>query len=186
MDERMFNDFLVGKWKWVLYVIKAYLIHDLCFVHVVEAFITLNWRALYKYINPFSNMPVVHIQLFFSINFLYAGDYFIVTHAHILVSNKESTPMGNGSQTVEIPEQFQCLKSPRIVQDKPWYSTTPWVKQFLEPFAPWIRINKKTTNIMQSNVNMSPLALPCWRTLLVQGGVYCMPCGGWALAFLPT
>ena len=28
----MFNDFLIGKWKWILYVMKAYLIHDLYFV----------------------------------------------------------------------------------------------------------------------------------------------------------
>ena len=33
MDERNdFNDFLIGKWKWILYVMMAYLIHDLSFV----------------------------------------------------------------------------------------------------------------------------------------------------------
>ena len=30
------------------------------------------------------------------------------------------------------------------------------------------------------------LAIPCSRILLVQGGVYCLPCGGHALGFLPT
>jgi hypothetical protein len=29
MDEKIFNDFLIGKWNWNVYVIKAYLIHDL-------------------------------------------------------------------------------------------------------------------------------------------------------------
>jgi hypothetical protein len=24
MDEELFNDFLIGKWKWIVYVIKAY------------------------------------------------------------------------------------------------------------------------------------------------------------------
>lgn len=31
MDERMFNDFLIGYWKWVLYVINPYLVHNLYF-----------------------------------------------------------------------------------------------------------------------------------------------------------
>ena len=35
-------------------------------------------------------------------------------------------------------------------------------------------------------MNLSPLALPCSRIFLMQGGVYCLPCGGWALGFLPT
>ena len=83
MDEKMFNDFFIGKWKRFLYVIEAYLIHDFHFVNVVEAFITLNWKAQYKYISPFSSMPLVCINLFFSINFLYyvyKGFSFIVTH----------------------------------------------------------------------------------------------------------
>ena len=29
MDEKMFNDFLIEKWKWILCIIKAYLIRDL-------------------------------------------------------------------------------------------------------------------------------------------------------------
>lgn len=40
MDKIMFNDCLIGKWKWILRVVKAYFIHD-----VVEAFITLTWKA---------------------------------------------------------------------------------------------------------------------------------------------
>lgn len=60
MDEKMFNDFLIGKWKWFLYVIKAYLINALYFVYVVEAFITLNWKAWYKYMSLFSSMSLVH------------------------------------------------------------------------------------------------------------------------------
>ena len=35
MDEKMFNDFLVGTWKWIINVVKAYLFHDLYFVYVV-------------------------------------------------------------------------------------------------------------------------------------------------------
>jgi hypothetical protein len=40
MDEKIFNDFFIGKGKWVLYVIN--LISFLYFVYVVEAFITLH------------------------------------------------------------------------------------------------------------------------------------------------
>jgi hypothetical protein len=42
------------------------------------------------------------------------------------------------------------------------------------------------TNVGQSDVNLSPLALPCSKNLLVQDGVQCLPCGEWALGFLPT
>ena len=40
---------------------------------------------------------------------------------------------------------------------------------------------KRKTNVEQSDVYLSLLVLPCSRILLVQGGVYCLPCGGWAL-----
>ena len=46
--------------------------------------------------------------------------------------------------------------------------------------------NKQITNVRQSDVNLSPLVLLCSRIFLMQGGVYCLPCGGWALGFLPT
>jgi hypothetical protein len=46
MDEKMFNDFFNEKWKWSLYVIKAYLIHDLCFVYLVEAFYHIETEKL--------------------------------------------------------------------------------------------------------------------------------------------
>ena len=42
MDDKMFNDFLIGHGKWVLYAIKAYLIQVLCSRFVLEAFITSN------------------------------------------------------------------------------------------------------------------------------------------------
>ena len=38
--------------------------------------------------------------------------------------------------------------------------------------------------VHKSNVNLSPLALSCSKIPLVQGGVYYLPCGGWALGFL--
>ena len=40
MDERMLNEFLIG--KWILYVIKACLIHDVYLVYLVETCITSN------------------------------------------------------------------------------------------------------------------------------------------------
>ena len=39
---QMLKDFLNGKWKWIVHVIKVYLFHDMHFIYVVEAFITLN------------------------------------------------------------------------------------------------------------------------------------------------
>ena len=38
-------------------------------------------------------------------------------------------------------------------------------------------LNNEITSVRQSNVNLSPLVLPCSRILL-WGGVYCLPCGG--------
>jgi hypothetical protein len=40
---------------------------------------------------------------------------------------------------------------------------------------------KRKTNVGQSDVNLSMLALPSSRIPLMQGGVYCLPCGGWVL-----
>ena len=60
---KMLNDFLIGKWKWITYVIKAYVFHDLYFVYVVEAFIIFIWKALYKYMSLFSSLVLVHIYL---------------------------------------------------------------------------------------------------------------------------
>ena len=42
VDENLFNDFLIGKRKWISYVIKAYLIYDIYLVYIVEAFVTKN------------------------------------------------------------------------------------------------------------------------------------------------
>ena len=44
-EKKMFNDFLIGERKWILYAIKTYTINDLYFVYVVEASITLNCKA---------------------------------------------------------------------------------------------------------------------------------------------
>ena len=41
MDESIFNEFLIRKRMWILHVIYAYLINDLC-EYVVRAFIKLN------------------------------------------------------------------------------------------------------------------------------------------------
>ena len=49
-----------------------------------------------------------------------------------------------------------------------------------------IYINEQITNVRQSNVNLSPLVLPCSRILLVQGEIYCLACSRWALGFIPT
>ena len=48
------------------------------------------------------------------------------------------------------------------------------------------QINKQLTNIEQYDMNLSLLALPCPRIPLEKDGVYCLPCRGWALDFLPT
>ena len=64
MDEKLLNDFLIGRWEHILYVINAYLNQELHFVHVVKAFITLHWKARYTYISSFSSMLLVRIHLF--------------------------------------------------------------------------------------------------------------------------
>ena len=42
MDEKIFDDFLIGKWKWIVHVINTYVIQGLDFVYTVDAFITLH------------------------------------------------------------------------------------------------------------------------------------------------
>jgi len=46
-------------------------------------------------------------------------------------------------------------------------------------------IHKLITNVWQSDVNLSPLALPCWRILLMPGGVL-LPTLWWVSNWLPT
>lgn len=41
-----------------------------------------------------------------------------------------------------------------------------------------LKEKKRETNAGQSNLKLSMLAMPCSRVPLMQGGVYCMPCGG--------
>ena len=41
----MLKDFLVGKWDWIIYVVKAHLFHDLYFVYIVYAIITLEEKT---------------------------------------------------------------------------------------------------------------------------------------------
>jgi hypothetical protein len=38
----MYNDFPIGMWQWIVYVLNTYLFHDLYSLYVVEAFIILN------------------------------------------------------------------------------------------------------------------------------------------------
>ena len=45
MNEKIFNNLLIGKWKYIVYVKKAYLFQELYFIYLVETFIGLNWKA---------------------------------------------------------------------------------------------------------------------------------------------
>ena len=45
MDEECSMTLLFWKWKWNFCAINAYLLKDVYFVYVVEAFITLHWNA---------------------------------------------------------------------------------------------------------------------------------------------
>ena len=45
IDENTFYDFIIGKWKWIKYAIKAYLKHDLHLIYAVEAFKTLTEKT---------------------------------------------------------------------------------------------------------------------------------------------
>jgi len=53
---------------------KAYLLHDLWYVYVVKAFITLHWKTQYKYKSSFSSLPLVCMHFIFFIKFSYIGD----------------------------------------------------------------------------------------------------------------
>ena len=73
-EKKMLNDFLIREWTWILHVIRTYLIHELYFIYVVEAFIILNWKTLYKYISPFSRLLLLCIHLYVFINlFIYTN-----------------------------------------------------------------------------------------------------------------
>ena len=41
-DEKLIYNYLIGKWKWIIYVMKAYLFHDFSFCICTKAFITTN------------------------------------------------------------------------------------------------------------------------------------------------
>ena len=87
--------FLLERWKWTLYVINAYLIQDLYFVYVVEAFITLHCKASYKYICLFSSIPLVRTHLIFLYKLLVNRRFnFRATHAHHVSFDEEFTPQG--------------------------------------------------------------------------------------------
>ena len=38
IHEKVFNDFVIGKWKWIVYVLKAFLFMIGNFVYVMKAF----------------------------------------------------------------------------------------------------------------------------------------------------
>ena len=85
LKKKAFIKFLIGKSKWIVYVVKAYIFRGSYFVYVEEAFMTLNSKAWYKYMSPFCSLPLVCINLFFSIIYLYIEDLiFIVKHARPL------------------------------------------------------------------------------------------------------
>ena len=69
----------------------------------------------------------------------------------------------NHNNTLFSPHNMQHTKPP---PDKPTL-----VKKKKE--------KRKRTNVRQSDVNLSLLALPCSRIFLMQGGVYYLPWGGW-------
>lgn len=55
------------------------------FVYVAEAFITLDWKFQYEYINVFFNMLLINIRLCFPCKLLvYRGSRFKVTHTCLL------------------------------------------------------------------------------------------------------
>lgn len=88
--KKIFNNFLIGKWKLIVHVIKAYLFHELCFVYVEETFITLNLNSS---ILHESSQLLTCIRLFFSINFSYIGGL-IVTHTCHLGLQRRVHPPG--------------------------------------------------------------------------------------------
>ena len=86
LDEKIFYDLFVGKWKWILYIIRAYLFHDLYYVYVVETFITVKWETQHKSMsNPFSSLSLAFIHLFLSIHFS-CMDIGILDHSHACMS----------------------------------------------------------------------------------------------------
>ena len=65
MDGKMFNNFLIGKWHWSLYVVNASFILDLYFANVTETFITINWKAHNEYKSPSSSLLFSTYKLYF-------------------------------------------------------------------------------------------------------------------------
>jgi hypothetical protein len=41
-DGKLIYNYLIGKWKWIIYVMKAYLFYDFSFCICTKAFITTN------------------------------------------------------------------------------------------------------------------------------------------------
>ena len=68
---------------------------DLCFVYVVEAFITLHWKPQYNYMSPLEMAINMYTFVFLYKILIYRGFNFIVNHARHIGSNEESTPWDN-------------------------------------------------------------------------------------------
>ena len=76
MDAKMSKNFLMGKWKWILYVINAQVFF---LVYVMKAFITLNQKYQYKYLSSFSSTSTHTFPLYKLL--VYRSFNFIVMHA---------------------------------------------------------------------------------------------------------
>lgn len=89
MYEKVFNDVLLEA-KVNSNVIKAYIIHELYFLNVVDLFISrFKLIRLVKYRSPLSSLPLEHMNFYFLYKFLYIHSYPCTS---IEVFNEQSTP----------------------------------------------------------------------------------------------
>ena len=63
IDVKVANDIFIGRWKWIAYVINAYLFHDVYLMYVVEAFLAVGSYIivlLYKFL-LYKGFDLMHI-----------------------------------------------------------------------------------------------------------------------------
>ena len=101
------------------------------FVYVVESFNKLNYKAWYKYMGLFSNLPSIHIHLFFFIKFLYTWDFI---HSHPRTSFRfpmKSPPLRQSptkrpcGHNITQPPHFTPFRKEREVDNNLWSHNEP-------------------------------------------------------------
>lgn len=75
-----YDSFLIGKWKWIVYVYKSLLVSWFIICVCDGGIYHVNLKTSYTYMSLLSSISLVHIHIPYSINFFYIGG---LIHSHM-------------------------------------------------------------------------------------------------------